>query len=114
MRRQDETKRVIFHTDRGSTYTVNSFSKLCRQLGVRQSDGPGRVVLRQCPAEAFFSSLEWGILSRHEFADTQQAQAVVVDWCYGYYNHERQYRSGSMISPINYENTAIPTRKPHR
>ena len=37
--REDESKRVIFHTDRGSTYTANSLTKLCRQLGVRQSMG---------------------------------------------------------------------------
>src|SRR3954470_7791798 len=34
---EDEAQRVIFHTDRGSTYTANSFTRLCRQLGIRQS-----------------------------------------------------------------------------
>jgi putative transposase len=37
--RTDESRRVIFHTDRGSTYTANSHTKLCRQIGVRQSMG---------------------------------------------------------------------------
>ena len=41
-------------------------------------------------AEAFFSSLEWEVLSRHDFANTGQAQAVVLDWCYGFYNHDRR------------------------
>ena len=45
-------------------------------------------------AEAFFSSLEWEVLSRHDFADTRQAQAVVLDWCLGFYNHDRRQRSG--------------------
>jgi putative transposase len=30
---------VIFHTGRGSTYTANDFTKLCRKIGVRQSMG---------------------------------------------------------------------------
>jgi putative transposase len=30
---------VIFHSDRGSTYTANDFTKLCCRLGVRQSMG---------------------------------------------------------------------------
>ena len=30
-------------------------------------------------AEAFFSSLEWEVLSRHGFENTRQAQAVVLD-----------------------------------
>jgi len=30
---------VIFHTDRGSTYTADRFTALCRRLGIRQSTG---------------------------------------------------------------------------
>jgi transposase InsO family protein len=30
---------VIFHTDRGSTYTAKDFTKLCRGVGVVQSMG---------------------------------------------------------------------------
>ena len=37
--REDESQRVIFHTDRGSTSTAKSFTGLCRTLGVRQSMG---------------------------------------------------------------------------
>ena len=40
-------------------------------------------------AEAFFSSLEWEVLSRHEFATIGAARATVIDWCYGFYNHQR-------------------------
>lgn len=109
--REDEAKRVVFHTDRGSTYTANSFTKLCRQQGVRQSMGRVGSCLDNAAAEAFFSSLEWEVLSRHEFGNTRQAQAVVLDWCYGFYNHERRHSSAGMMSPVNYENTAAPTRK---
>ena len=31
--REDVAERVIFHTDRGSTYTANAFTVLCRELG---------------------------------------------------------------------------------
>jgi len=109
--REDEAKRVVFHTDRGSTYTANSFTKLCRQLGVRQSMGRVGSCFDNAAAEAFFSSLEWEVLSRHEFDNTRQAQAVVLDWCYGFYNHERRHSSAGMMSPINYENTAAPDRE---
>jgi transposase InsO family protein len=109
--REDESQRVIFHTDRGSTYTANSFTKLCRQLGVRQSMGRVGSCFDNAAAEAFFSSLEWEVLSRHEFKNTGQAQAVVLDWCYGFYNHDRRHSSAGMMSPINYENTAAPDRE---
>lgn len=109
--REDETERVIFHTDKGSTYTAKAHTRLCRQLGIRQSMGRVGSCFDNAAAEAFFSSLEWEVLSRHDFDDTHQAQAVVVDWCYGFYNHDRRHSTNGMISPVNYENTAAPDRK---
>ena len=109
--RADEAQRVVFHTDRGSTYTANAFTKLCRQLGVRQSMGRVGSCFDNAAAEAFFSSLEWEVLSRHEFKNTGQAQAVVLDWCYGFYNHDRRHSTIGMMSPINYENTTAPNRE---
>ena len=89
-----------------ATYPANDFTKLCRQMGIRQS--MGRVgSFDNAAAEAFFSSLEWEVLSRHDFENTRQAQAVVMDWCYGFYNHDRRHSSAGMMSPINYE-TAAP------
>lgn len=109
--REDESERVIFHSDRGSTYTANSFTKLCRQQGIRQSMGRVGSCFDNAAAEAFFSSLEWEVLSRHDFGDTREAQAVVLDWCYGFYNHDRRHSSAGMMSPINYENAAAPSRE---
>ncbi|MBK7721704.1 MAG: IS3 family transposase [Austwickia sp.] len=107
----DTSARVIFHTDRGSTYTAKAFTRLCRKLGVRQSMGRVGSCFDNAAAEAFFSSLEWEVLSRHEFTSTRAAQAVVLDWCYGFYNHERRHSSADMMSPINYENATAPDRE---
>ncbi|MGH3487539.1 MAG: DDE-type integrase/transposase/recombinase [Actinopolymorphaceae bacterium] len=35
----DQITGVIFHTDRGSTYTANAFASLCSRLEIRQSMG---------------------------------------------------------------------------
>ncbi len=109
--REDEAERVIFHTDRGSTYTANGFTKLCRQMGIRQSMGRVGSCFDNAAAEAFFSSLEWEVLSRHDFKTVDQAQAVVLDWCYGFYNHDRRHSTIGMLSPITYETTAAPDRE---
>ena len=104
--RDDEAERVIFHTDRGSTYTADTFTRLCRQQGIRQSMGRVGSCFDNAAAEAFFSSLEWEVLSRHDFVDTRQARAVVLDWCYGFYNHHRRHSTIGMVSPITFENSA--------
>jgi transposase InsO family protein len=98
---------VIFHTDRGSTYTSISFTKLCRKLGIRQSMGRVGSCFDNAAAEAFFSSLEWEVLSRHRFVDTRTAQVAVHDWCYSFYNHTRRHSAVGMMSPINYEAAAL-------
>ena len=38
----------------------------------------------------------------------------MLDWCYGFHNHDRRHSGAGMMSPINYENTEAPTGKPHR
>lgn len=99
--------RAVSISDRGSTYTANSFTKLCRDLGIRQSMGRVGSCFDNAAAEAFFSSLEWEVPSRHEFTDT--SQAVVIDWCYGVYNHDRRHSSANMMSPVDYETTNAAT-----
>ncbi len=105
-RDRDEDK-IIFHTDRGSTYTATSHAKLCRRMGIRQSMGRVGSCFDNAAAEAFFSSLEWEVLSRHEFQTIDQARAVVLDWCYGFYNYDRRHSTIGQVSPINYENAAL-------
>ena len=101
--REDEAERVIFHTDRGSTYTATSFTRLCTELGLRQSMGQVGSCFDNAAAEAFFSSLEWEVLSGHEFDTRAQARAVVIDWAYGFYNHQRRHSAAGMMSPVAYE-----------
>ena len=68
---------VIFHTDRGSTCTAKDFTKLCRRLGVVQSMGRVGSCFDNAASEAFFSTLEHEVLSRHHFRTRAEARAVV-------------------------------------
>ena len=47
------------------------------------------------------------MLSRHDFDSTPRARAVVIDWCYGFYNHQRRHSAAVGLSPINYETAAL-------
>jgi transposase InsO family protein len=87
-------RRVVFHTDRGSTYTARSFTGLCERLGVRQSMGRVGSCFDNAAAEAFFSTLEHEVLSRHHFTTRAQARAVVVAWCLDFYNTRWRHSSG--------------------
>ena len=66
-------------------------------------------------AEAFFSSLEWEVLSRNRFRDTIHAQAVVIDWCYTFYNHQRRHSAADGLYPsVTRSGNPRPSRKRHR
>jgi putative transposase len=101
---QSMINNVVFHTDRGSTYTARSFIRVCSDLGVRQSMGRVGSCFDNAAAEAFFSSLEWEVLSRHQLRNPDHARAVVLPWCYEFYNHRRRHSSAHMLSPVAYEN----------
>ncbi len=101
--REQVDQRVIFHTDRGSTYTAKTFTKLCAEQGLRQSMGRVGSCFDNAAAESFFSSLEWEVLSRNKFDSTRQAQAVIMDWAYGFYNHQRRHSTIGMVPPVQYE-----------
>ena len=97
---------VIFHTDRGSTYTAQDFTTLCRRLGIRQSMGRVGSCFDNAASEAFFSTLEHEVLSRHRFATKAQARAVVTAWCHDFYNLRRRHSSAGLLPPVEYEKIA--------
>ena len=97
---------VIFHTDRGSTYTATDFTKLCRRLGVVQSMGRVGSCFDNAASEAFFSTLEHEVLSRHHFRTRAEARAVVVPWCQDFYNVTRRHSSAALLAPDEYERIA--------
>jgi putative transposase len=103
---RDAVAGVVFHTDRGSTYTAAAFTSLCASLDIDQSMGRVGSCFDNAAAESFFSTLEWEVLSRHHFATREHARQVVTAWAYDFYNTRRRHSSAAMKSPIDYENSA--------
>ncbi|MGH3504295.1 MAG: IS3 family transposase [Nocardioidaceae bacterium] len=97
---------VVFHTDRGSTYTAGDFTALCHGLDITQSMGRVGSCFDNAAAESFFSTLEHEVLSRHHFTTREEARKVVVEWAYDFYNGRRRHSSCGMLSPIDYETAA--------
>ena len=94
---------VIFHTDRGSTYTANEFTALCRRLHITQSMGRVGSCFDNAAAESFFSTLEHEVQSRHHFTTRAEAQTTIVSWVVDFYNSRRRHSSAGRQSPIDFE-----------
>lgn len=98
---------VIFHTDRGSTYTAYDFTILCRSQNITQSMGRVGSALDNAAAESFFSSLEHEVLSRHQFGTRKEAKRMIIEWIHDFYNWRRRHSWCGLKSPIDYERAAI-------
>ena len=105
----DHIRDVIFHTDRGATYTANNFTKLCAGLHIRQSMGRVGSCFDNAAAESFFSTLEWEVLSRHHFRTKDEARLVISAWVEEFYNPVRRHSTVAMRSPIGHENALAAT-----
>jgi transposase InsO family protein len=99
---------VIFHSDRGSTYTADHFAEACEFHKVRQSMGRTGSCLDNAAAESFFSTLEHELLSRTRFRTKEEARRRVAAWI-DTYNRTRRHSVCGMKSPIDYETVATVT-----
>jgi putative transposase len=101
---------VIFHTDRGSTYTADLFTEACELHKIRQSMGRTGSCLDNAAAESFFSTLEHELLSRITFRTKEEARRRVAAWI-DTYNRTRRHSVCNMKSPIDYEAVASVTAR---
>src|SRR6476660_3040420 len=73
---------------------------------IRQSMGRVGSCFDNAASEAFFSTLEHEVLSRHRFTTKAQAREVVTAWCYDFYNTRRRHSSAGLLPPVEYEKIA--------
>jgi transposase InsO family protein len=93
---------VIFHSDRGSTYTAERFTSLCSRLGIVQSMGRVGSCFDNAAAESFFSTLEHELLSRTSFETRAEARAAVAEFI-DRYNTRRRHSAAGRKPPTIYE-----------
>lgn len=94
---------VIFHSDKGSTYTAERFTSACAKLEIRQSMGRVGSALDNAAAESFFSTLEHELLTRDTYPTRAEARLAVARWIDEFYNPRRRHSTCAMHSPIDYE-----------
>ena len=94
---------VIFHSDRGSEYTADSFGRACSGLGVVQSMGRVGSALDNAAAEAFNSILKVEYVHRRRFTTRAEARLKIATWIVDFYNTRRRHSACDGLSPADYE-----------
>jgi transposase InsO family protein len=98
--------RIRLNSDRGSTYTAKHSRTCALGSGSGSRWGASGRAYDNAASEAFFSTLEHEVLSRHHFATKAEARAVVTTWCHDFYNVQRRHSSAGLLPPVEYEKIA--------
>ncbi len=96
-------KGVIFHSDRGSQYTSESFKNLTQKLGIKQSMDDTGACWDNAVVERFFGSLKHDWLLKVHQPTREDMKQDVAKYMH-YYNLKRLHTANGHVSPVDYEN----------
>tara|TARA_Y100001949_G_C15943682_1_gene311383 strand:- start:27 stop:818 length:792 start_codon:yes stop_codon:yes gene_type:complete len=96
------SKGLVFHSDRGSQYTSESFAKLLKGYGMRASMGSVGACWDNAVVERFFGSLKHDWLFKVHQPTRAHMKQDVADYM-KYYNLDRLHSSNGDLSPVEYE-----------
>jgi transposase InsO family protein len=99
---RDPKPGVIFHSDRGSTYTSHDFALLAADHDVRLSVGRTGSCWDNALAESWFSSLKTECLHRRTWPTRAAARAAVVSYI-SWFNGTRKHHTLGYLTPNQYE-----------
>lgn len=104
---KDKIAGVIMHTDRGSQYTSDAFTALCRSQKITQSMSRAGSCLDNAVAESFFATLKTEVIYRTVLATRSQARRRIITWI-DRYNRVRRHSHCGLQAPITHETLPTP------
>jgi len=101
--RRGKPDALLHHSDQGSQYTSEQFSKLMEDNGVTCSMSRSGNVWDNAAMESFFSSLKTERTARKTYRTRNHAKADVFDYIERFYNPKRRHSTLGYISPVEFE-----------
>ena len=94
---------LLHHTDRGSTYTSESYQALLRQEGMVASMSRTADCYDNAAMESFFHSFKGECIDGQSFPTRAQARSITFDYIETFYNRTRRHSTLHYLSPLTYE-----------
>jgi len=98
---------LIFHTDRGSQYTSDTFQKTLATHGVKSSMSRKGNCWDNAVAESFFATIKRELINRAVWINKKSVQAAIYEYIEVFYNRKRRHNANGLISPVDYETLCI-------
>jgi putative transposase len=96
-------RRLLFHSDRGSTYASSDFQAALRKAGAVSSMSRAANCDDNATMESFWSTLKWELVYRQPFTSIAQAQARLFDYIEVFYNRQRLHSALNYLCPVDFE-----------
>lgn len=94
---------LIHHTDRGSTYAMQSYRDLLQQYGMLSSMSRKKDCWDNAVAESFFANLKNELTYYQTFKNQQEAKTAIFEYMEIFYNRQRLHQTLNYQTPEHKE-----------
>jgi putative transposase len=101
--RRGEHAGLLLHSDRGSTYTSESYLAFLQQNGIRVSMSRTANCYDNAAVESFFHSFKGECIDQESFQTRAQARQCTFDYIETFYNRTRRHSTLQYLSPVEFE-----------
>jgi len=96
-------KGLMVHTDQGSQFISDSYRKLLKVWGLKQSMSQRGNCWDNAVIESFFKTFKIETIYQHSQMIEMLEMKWLVDEFIGYYNHDRPHSFNEYLSPVKFE-----------
>lgn len=98
---------IIAHSDRGSQYASDDYSKKLKLAGIIASMSRKGNCYDNAHVESFFHSLKVELVYRKKFKTREEAKQAIFRWIETWYNKKRRHSGIEYLSPQEAEDLAL-------
>ena len=94
---------VIIHSDQGTQFGSDEFSRWCKDNRLSPSMSRRGNCWDNAVAESFFSSLKSERVKKRIYSTRAEAKSDIFDYIEGFYNRVRRHKHLDQLSPLEFE-----------
>ena len=89
----DKDKKIIFHSDLASQYTINDLREICTEFNILQLFSKKDYPYDNACIESFHSSIKKEEIYRNTYRTFEEANRAIFRYIEGWYNRKRLHSS---------------------